>query len=349
MNIEDTSAQLASITSEAQEAIAAAASLSEMEELRVKFLGRKSPIAQINQGMGKLDEQQRRTVGRELTEARRTIDAAFAAKTQVLEAAEQTARLDAEQLDVTLPGRRLRRGVIHPLTQVIDDIVDAFVGIGFNVIEGPIVETDYYNFEALNIPNDHPARSMHDTIYVESDDPGSIVLRTHTSPMQIRLMEKTEPPLYVLIPGRVVRNEEVDANHLASFMQIEGLAVDEGLSMADLKGTLEVFARTMFGKDQQVRMHPSYFPFTEPSAEVYVVCFDCNGKGCATCKDEGWIEILGAGMVHPHVLQRVGYDSERYTGFAFGLGVERVAKLRYEIPNLRWFYENDIASLGSFS
>ena len=349
MGTEETVARLGAIRAEAVAAVQAADSLASLEEVRVNFLGRKSAISAINSDMGKLEVDERKVVGRALTEARRAIEQAFEQRTTMLEASETIARLESERVDVSLPGRKPPRGVIHPLTQVIDEIVDALVGVGFNVVEGPVVETDYYNFEALNIPKDHPARSMHDSVYVKSEQPETVVLRTHTSPMQVRIMESTEPPLYVVVPGRVVRMEEVDANHLASFMQIEGLAIDEGLSMADLKGTLEVFARTMFGADQQVRMHPSYFPFTEPSAEVYVLCFDCGGSGCPTCRSEGWIEILGAGMVHPHVLQRVGYDSERYSGFAFGMGVERIAKLRYKVSDLRWFYENDLRFLRQFA
>jgi phenylalanyl-tRNA synthetase alpha chain len=259
---------------------------------------------------------------------------------------ERAGRLEAERLDVTLPGRTPPTGRIHPLTEVLDEIVDIFVGLGFQVAEGPLVETDYYSFQALNIPQDHAARSMQDTFYVDTGTEQPFVLRPHTSPMQVRLMETTKPPLYVVVPGVVARRDEVDANHLAQFMQIEGLAVDEGITFSDLKGVLDVFAKHMFGANLTVRMHPSYFPFTEPSAEVYVSCFACDGSGCPTCRGEGWIEIMGAGMVHPNVFRSVGYPPDT-TGFAFGMGIERIAKLKYSVGDLRSFYENDLRFLDS--
>ena len=340
--------ELKRIEKEALAAIAAAAASADLEDARVTSLGRRSRLAEISRDLGSFDDATRRDVGRVINEVRGSIEGALAARLSELAKADLVERLEAERIDMTLPGRAPARGAIHPLTTVIDDIVDVFVGLGFKVTEGPIVETDYYNFEVLNIPKDHAARSMHDTLYVESSTPESILVKTHTSPMQARLMQSQSPPIYVVIPGRCARRDETDSNHLSSFMQIEGLAVDEGISFSDMKGTLEVFAKAMFGPQQRVRMHPSYFPFTEPSAEVYVSCFVCDGSGCPTCRGEGWIEIMGAGMVHPNVLNAVGYDAERYTGFAFGMGVERIAKLRYGVHDLRTFYENDLRFLGAF-
>jgi len=315
--------------------------------MRVAFLGRKSELSSINKSMGTLDDQERKRIGQKLNEVRTAVSGHLEEQGDRALRLEREARTEDERLDPTLPGRKPRRGRLHPLTQVTDEIIDAFVGIGFKVVDGPVVETDYYNFEALNMPPDHPARSMHDTLYVETEDPGTIVVRTHTSPMQIRVMETTPPPLYMVFPGRVARRDEVTPNHLASFMQIEGLVVDQGISFADMKGTLEVFAKAIFGPGLEVRIHPSYFPFTEPSAEVYVSCFACDGSGCGTCRGEGWIEVMGAGMVHPNLFKAVGYP-EDITGFAFGMGVERIAKLRYEIHDLRTFYENDVRFLERF-
>lgn len=340
--------ELKQIEKEALAAIAAAAASADVEEARVAYLGRRSRLAQVNRDLAGIEDATRRSLGHLVNEVRGSIEGAIAARLAELVGAEMADRLETERIDVTLPGRAPVRGAIHPLTTVIDDIVDVFVGLGFKVAEGPIVETDYYNFEVLNIPKDHAARSMHDTLYVESSTPESILVKTHTSPMQARLMQSQSPPIYVVIPGRCARRDETDSNHLSSFMQIEGLAVDEGISFSDMKGTLEVFAKAMFGPQQRVRMHPSYFPFTEPSAEVYVSCFVCDGSGCPTCRGEGWIEIMGAGMVHPNVLGAVGYDAERYTGFAFGMGVERIAKLRYGVHDLRTFYENDLRFLAAF-
>jgi phenylalanyl-tRNA synthetase alpha chain len=313
----------------------------QLRQLEIQFLGRKGPLARVGKSLAGLPIESRRTVGRAANEVRGLIESQIAEKRSKLESSERAGRWEAERIDVTLPGRRPPAGRLHPLTLVLDEIIDTFVGLGYQVAEGPVIETDYYNFQALNFPPDHPARSMHDTFYVESDEGTPLLLRTHTSPMQIRSMEAAKPPLYVVFPGTVCRKDEVDANHLAVFSQIEGLAVDEGISFADLKGTLEVFAKATFGSHLEVRMNPSYFPFTEPSAEVYVSCFACNKAGCPTCKGEGWIEIMGAGMVHPNVFRAVGYDPE-VTGFAFGMGIERIAKLRYAISDLRSFHENDL-------
>ncbi|HEX2259726.1 MAG TPA: phenylalanine--tRNA ligase subunit alpha, partial [Actinomycetota bacterium] len=326
--------ELHAVRDEALAALDTAADSQQLRQLEIQFLGRKGPLARVGKSLASLPVESRKTVGRAANEVRDLIESQIAEKRSRLEILEQAGRWEAERVDVTLPGRRPPAGRLHPLTQVLEEIVDVFVGLGYQVAEGPVIETDYYNFQALNFPPDHPARSMHDTFYVESDGDTPLLLRTHTSPMQIRSMEASKPPLYVVFPGTVCRRDEVDANHLAVFTQIEGLAVDEGISFADLKGTLEVFAKATFGSHLEVRMNPSYFPFTEPSAEVYVSCFACDKAGCPTCKGEGWIEIMGAGMVHPNVFRAVGYDPE-ITGFAFGMGVERIAKLRYAISDLR--------------
>ena len=348
MTTEAVLATLESIRSDGLAAVGRAETISQVNEVQVALLGRKSPFAEIGRSLRDLSPEDRRKVGRSANEVRESLESALADKLQSLAVAGVESGLESERLDVTLPGRRTQSGRLHPLTQVLDRIVDTFVGLGFTVAEGPVIETDHYNFEALNFPQDHAARSMHDTFYLAGTDPESkdepLLLRTHTSPMQVRLMESMPPPLYAVVPGLCCRRDEIDANHLSVFTQIEGLAVDEGISFADLKGTLEVFAKAMFGPGLRVRMHPSYFPFTEPSAEVYVSCFACDGSGCPTCKGEGWIEIMGAGMVHPNVFRAVGYDPE-ITGFAFGMGIERIAKLMYSVSDLRSFYENDLRFL----
>jgi phenylalanyl-tRNA synthetase alpha chain len=338
--------ELQGIEREALEALEAAASSDRVRELEIVYLGRKGPLNRVGKTLGTLPVEERKVVGQAANRVRGLIQSAIARKLADLDELERAGRLEAERLDVTLPGRTPPTGRIHPLTEVLDEIVDIFVGLGFQVAEGPLVETDYYSFQALNIPQDHAARSMQDTFYVDTGSEQPFVLRPHTSPMQVRLMETTKPPLYVIVPGVVARRDEVDANHLAQFMQIEGLAVDEGITFSDLKGVLDVFAKQMFGANLTVRMHPSYFPFTEPSAEVYVSCFACDGSGCATCRGEGWIEIMGAGMVHPNVFRSVGYPPET-TGFAFGMGIERIAKLKYSVSDLRSFYENDLRFLDS--
>jgi phenylalanyl-tRNA synthetase alpha chain len=336
--------ELDSIGQKAVAALEGAGSSEQVRELEIEFLGRKGPVASIGKSLGTLPVEDRKLVGQAANRVRGLIEQAISDRKRALRSHEEAARLQAERLDVTLPGRTPPVGKLHPLTEVQEEIIDIFVGLGFQVAEGPLVETDWYSFQALNIPPDHAARSMQDTFYIEGDD--NLVLRPHTSPVQVRLMESAPPPHYVVVPGVVARRDEVDANHLAVFSQIEGLAVDEGISFADLKGVLEVFAKQIFGAGLTVRMHPSYFPFTEPSAEVYVSCFACDGSGCATCRGEGWIEIMGAGMVHPNEFEAVGYPRET-TGFAFGMGIERIAKLRYSIADLRSLYENDLRLLDS--
>jgi phenylalanyl-tRNA synthetase alpha chain len=322
-----------------------AASLEDLDRAETAVLGRKAPFSEVQRSLGELPEGDRRSVGQRANEVREALRGSLEERRHVLLAEAERDLLEADRIDVTLPGRRPRPGSLHPLTVVEYEIVDVFTRMGYRVVEGPEVETDWYNFDALNIPPDHPARKVTDTLYLDLQ---GLVLRTETSAMQIRTMEKQQPPVYVIAPGRVYRRETPDATHSPVFHQVEGLAVDEGLSFADMKGTLEAFAREMFGSEQRVRLTPSFFPFVEPGAQVEVSCFICGGTGCQTC-GEGWIEILGAGMVHPAVFENVGYDPELYTGFAFGLGIERVAILRYGIPDIRLFYEGDVRFLQQFA
>lgn len=339
--------QLNEIREQALASVSSSVDTGSLEEARVSHLGRKSRLSKVSSSLKEMKDEDRKIVGKTVNEVRAAIEEAISSRLVDLTAAERGAQLETERVDVTLPGRKPPFGFRNPLSEVLDDVLDAFVGLGYRVVEGPEVETDYYNFQALNIPEDHPARSMWDTIYVEGEGEELPLFRTHTSPMQVRLMEREPPPVYVVVPGRVARRETPDAKHLASFMQIEGLAVDYGISMADLAGTLEAFAREVFGPSQKVRLRPSYFPFTEPSAEVDVLCFNCGGSGCRSCGREGWIELLGAGMVHPNVFKAAGYPAD-ITGFAFGVGIERIAMSRYGVEDIRWFYENDLEFLESF-
>jgi len=328
----------------AREGIERAATRRDLEEVRVKYLGKRGALTQLLRALPSLPPAERPVVGREANEAKARIESELEARLGVLESLERRARLAADRPDLTLPGRRVvPGGLLHPLTRVHDEIVDVFTGMGFAVAEGPEVELDSYNFEALNIPKDHPARDMQDTFYVG----GEILLRTHTSPVQIRTMERQKPPVRIICPGRVYRRD-ADITHSPMFHQVEGLAVDRGISMGDLKGTLELFARELFGLDSRIRFRPSFLPFTEPSAEVDVLCFLCKGGGCRVCKASGWLEILGCGMVHPRILGAMGYDTEEVTGWAFGMGVERVAMLRYGIDDIRLFFENDLRFLSQF-
>ncbi len=284
-------------------------------------------------------------VGAAANEAKRQLEVLLETRVDEARRAERVSERRRQRLDLTLPGRRPPLGTVHPLTRVHDEIVTIFAGLGFSVAEGPDIETDYYNFEALNIPADHPARDMQDTFYL----PGGLLLRTHTSPVQIRTMLAQKPPVRIVVPGRVHRRDVPDASHSPVFHQVEGLAVDRHVTMADLKGTLELFAREMYGPKSRIRFRPSFFPFTEPSAEVDVVCFLCGGDGCRVCKQSGWLEILGSGMVHPQVLRNVGYDPEEVTGWAFGMGIERIAMLKYGIDDIRLFFENDLRFLRQFA
>ena len=318
-----------------------------VEEARSRVLGRKSQLASARGRLREAPDTERAALGRLANAVQAELEGALAAKRESFEAREQALRWNNERIDVTLPGGELRVGSIHPLTRTIWELVDIFTGLGFRLAEGPEVELARYNFDALNTPEEHPARYETDTYYVAGRE-GEVCLRTQTSPVQIRAMENQDPPVYVVCPGRVYRREAQDATHLASFTQIEGLAVDEGITMADLKGTLLAFARELFGRDLAIRLRPHFFPFTEPSAELDVECFKCRGQGCRLCKKEGWIEILGCGMVHPFLLEWVGYDPERYTGFAFGGGVERIAALAHGVSDIRRLWENDERFLGQF-
>jgi phenylalanyl-tRNA synthetase alpha chain len=307
-------------------------------------LGKKGGLTAVLRGMGALSADERPVIGALANEVREGIESGLAAKKTVLSQKEQDEKLKNEKIDVTMDGRRPAVGKRHPLTRALDEIKDIFLGMGFEIAEGPDVELDYYNFEALNIPKEHPARDTQDTFYVSEN----VVLRTQTSPVQIRVMEQKKPPIRIIAPGRVFRSDAVDATHSPVFHQIEGLVVDKGVTMGDLKGTLEAFAKGLYGPDARTRFRPHHFPFTEPSAEVDVSCFVCGGKGCRVCKGEGWIEILGCGMVHPKVLERCGVDPSVYSGFAFGMGLERLAMRRWRIDDLRLFYENDLRFLRQF-
>ncbi|ASB87995.1 phenylalanine--tRNA ligase subunit alpha [Bacillus sonorensis] len=338
--------QLKQLEKEAVAKVEGAQSLKEVNDVRVAYLGKKGPITEVLRGMGKLSAEERPKMGALANEVRETIAAAIAEKNARLEEEEVKRKLKEQTIDVTLPGSPVKTGSKHPLTIVIEDIEDLFISMGYSVEEGPEVETDYYNFEALNLPKDHPARDMQDSFYITEDT----LMRTQTSPVQTRTMEKHKGkgPVKIICPGKVYRRDNDDATHSHQFMQIEGLCVDHNISMSDLKGTLETVAKKMFGEEREIRLRPSFFPFTEPSVEVDVSCFKCGGKGCSVCKQTGWIEILGAGMVHPNVLEMAGFDSKQYQGFAFGMGVERIAMLKYGIDDIRHFYTNDVRFLSQF-
>ncbi len=314
------------------------------EQIRIQYLGKKGELTSVLRGMGALSPEERPIVGQIANEVRAEIETALKAKAEILKNAELEKKLASEKIDVTMPSAILTPGKLHPLTQVQRTIEDIFIGMGFSIAEGPEVEYDYYNFQALNIPENHPARDTQDTFYITEN----ILLRSQTSPVQVRTMEKQKPPIRIISPGRVYRSDAVDATHSPLFHQIEGLVVDKGITMGDLKGMLETFAKTLFGNDTRLRFRPHHFPFTEPSAEVDVSCFVCGGKGCRVCKNEGWIEILGSGMVHPYVLSNCGIDPEEYSGFAFGMGVERIAMKYYGIDDMRLLYENDTRFLEQF-
>lgn len=331
----------------ALEQIALATDGAQLQELRVKYLGKKGELTEILRGMGKLSAEERPLVGQIVNQVREALESAFFAKQEELEQAVLASKLSSEQLDVTLPGHPVSIGTMHPLSRIVEEAEDIFMGLGFEVAEGPEVELDHYNFEMLNLPKEHPARDMQDSFYITEE----ILLRTHTSPVQARTMldKKGKTPVKIICPGKVYRRDDDDATHSHQFMQIEGLVVGKGIRMSDLKGTLLTFARQMFGETQQIRLRPSFFPFTEPSVEVDIQCFMCGGEGCRMCKHTGWIEILGAGMVHPNVLRMAGYDPEEVSGFAFGMGVERIALLKYGIDDIRHFYTNDVRFLRQFN
>ncbi len=337
--------KLKAMKAEALKELDAAANLERVNEIRVKYLGKKGELTGILRGMGALSAEERPVIGQLANEVRESLEEEISGKTAALKEAEKLAKLSKETIDVTLPGRPFQIGRRHPLTAVLDEIKEIFLGLGFEIAEGPEVELDYYNFEALNFPADHPARDMQDSFYIDF----GVLLRTHTSPVQPRVMEKKAPgiPVKVIAPGKVYRRDD-DATHSPMFHQVEGFIIDRKISFSDLKGILLVVARQVFGEDRQIRLRPSFFPFTEPSAEVDVSCIICNGAGCRVCSNTGWLEILGAGMIHPNVLKMSGYDPEKVTGFAFGLGVERIAMLKYGIDDLRLLFDNDKRFLTQF-
>lgn len=323
--------------------LAIAATEDDLRSLRIKYLGRKGLLTKLLRDISNVAVLERPLFGKICNEIKESLSLAIDAALKEKLQSQKEKRLLGERIDVTLPGRGVRPGRLHPVTQIRNEICAFFAGFGFPIVEGPEIELDYYNFEALNIPPNHPARDMQDTFYVEEN----IVLRTHTSPVQVRVMEKTRPPLRILSPGRVYRRDS-DVSHTPMFHQIEGLLVDRGITFSDLKGLLTAFLRDMFGPHTELRFRPSFFPFTEPSAEVDIRCVICGGKGCRVCSQCGWLEILGAGMVDPAVFKNVGYDSEEFTGFAFGLGLERIAMLKYGVSDIRMFYENDKRFLAQF-
>ena len=339
--------ELDAVVAEAASAVPAARSLDELHELEVAFTGKRSLLVSAKRDLGGLEPGVRREVGRRINEIRSTIEDLLADRRAALAAAERSSAVAAAALDLT-ERQPARGGHLHLVTQARDHLEDVFVGMGFTVAEGPEVETDFYNFEALNLPPSHPARGMWDTFYVELGEPGTVLLRTHTSPVQIRVMEATEPPIYSVMPGRVYRRDTADATHTPVFHQIEGLVVDEGISFADLAGTLDAFTRAYFGRQVRSRLRPSYFPFTEPSAEYDISCVFCGGDGCRSCGGTGWLELGGCGMVHPNVFAAVDYDPERWTGFAFGFGIDRMTAQRSGIDDLRDLFTNDIRFLEQF-
>lgn len=318
-----------------------------LNDLRVQYLGKKGQLTEILRGMGGLSAEERPVIGQVANDVRASIEEVIASKQAAFDRAETARRLQAETIDVTLPGKTPAFGSVHPLTKVSQEIEDIFLGMGYTIAEGPEIETDFFNFEALNLPKDHPARDMQDSFYITDE----ILLRTHTSPVQVRTMKAMEgqTPVKVICPGKVYRRDDDDATHSFMFHQIEGLVIGPNVRMSDLKGTLLQFVREMYGPQMEIRLRPSFFPFTEPSAEVDVTCARCGGEGCRMCKHTGWIEILGCGMVHPKVLEHGGYDPEKVTGFAFGMGVERIALLKYDIDDIRHFYANDVRFLSQFA
>jgi phenylalanyl-tRNA synthetase alpha chain len=336
--------ELSQLINQAQQAIFQALDLATLEQLRVQWLGKKGILTEQLKQLGHLPPQQRPQAGQAVNEAKRTLQQAIETRRTALQSAQLATQLAAERIDVTLPGRGQPKGGLHPITQILQRIEKLFIQIGFSIEEGPEIEDDYHNFEALNIPAHHPARAMHDTFYFDEH----LLLRTHTSPVQIRVMKTRQPPLKIIVPGRVYRCDS-DLTHTPMFHQVEGLMVDTNVTFADLKGILDDFLQHFFGRNLHVRFRPSYFPFTEPSAEVDIQCVVCNGSGCRVCKQSGWLEILGCGMVHPNVFSQVGIDNEQYTGFAFGIGVERLAMLYYGVNDIRLFFENDLRFLRQFN
>lgn len=336
--------KLQSIKQQAMDRLKDVKELKVLDEIRIEFLGKKGELTQVLRGMKDLSAEERPIVGQMANEVREAIETKLEEVKNVLAEKAQEMKLRAEVIDVTMPGKRRKLGHRHPMNLVVDEIKEIFLGMGYKIAEGPEIETEYYNFEALNIPADHPARDEQDTFYINKN----FMLRTATSPIQVRVMEKEKPPIRIICPGKVYRSDEVDATHSPVFHQLEGLVVDKNITFADLKGALEVFAKELFGDKVKVRFRPHFFPFTEPSAEMDVSCVACGGEGCRICKGSGWIEILGCGMVHPKVLKMAGIDPDIYTGFAFGMGLERLAMSKYGVKDLRLFVENDVRFLDQF-
>ncbi len=336
--------QLEQIEALAMEELKSCETIKALDDLRIKYLGKKGELTAILKQMGKLSAEERPVIGQLANKVRQDIEQALNESISAVKEKEKTARIKAESIDITLPGKKILTGKLHPLNTVLNEIEEIFLGMGFSIADGPEVEYDYYNFEALNLPPDHPARDTQDTFYITDN----ILLRTQTSSVQVHVMENQKPPIRIISPGRVYRSDAVDATHSPLFHQIEGLVVDKGITMADLKGTLELLMKRLYGDDCKIRLRPHHFPFTEPSAEVDVMCFNCHGEGCRVCKGEGYIELLGAGMVHPKVLENCGIDSSVYSGFAFGLGLERVVMRRYNISDMRLLFENDMRFLEQF-
>lgn len=336
--------QLEKIEALAKEELASCGEIKLLDDLRVKYLGKKGELTAILKQMGKLSAEERPVIGQLANKVRADIEQAITEKTAVLKSEAQEQKIKSESIDITLPGKKQSLGKLHPMTVVENEIKEIFMGMGFNIADGPEIDDDYHVFEALNLPPDHPARDTQDTFYITDN----ILLRTQTSSVQVHVMETQKPPIRIISPGRVYRSDAVDATHSPLFHQIEGLVVDKGITMSDLKGTLEMLMKKIYGNNCKLRFRPHHFPFTEPSCEVDISCFNCGGKGCSMCKDEGYIELLGAGMVHPKVLEGCGIDSNIYSGFAFGLGLERMVMGRYDINDLRLLYENDLRFLEQF-
>ncbi|MBN2057420.1 MAG: phenylalanine--tRNA ligase subunit alpha [Candidatus Saganbacteria bacterium] len=336
--------QVNQIEQQALKAISSAADLHQLEDARVKYLGKKSEFTGLLRSLGSLSPEKRPVMGALINKTKQKLQHALVNRKTVLMNADQQQKIEAAKLDVSLPGKGVKLGRLHPLTQTMHEAKQIFIRLGYEVAEGPEIELDYYNFDGLNIPPHHASRDAFSTLFIDEH----LLLRTHTSPVQVRVMEKRKPPLAIVAPGRVYRRDTPDASHSPVFQQLEGFLVDEGITFGDLKGTLTEFTQQMFGRDRKVRFRPSFFPFTEPSAEVDVSCMLCNGKGCRLCKGSGWIEILGSGMIDPNVFKAVGYDPEKYSGFAFGMGIERIHMLKFGVDNIRLYYEDDLRFLEQF-
>jgi phenylalanyl-tRNA synthetase alpha chain len=336
------------IDSQTAAGIAGTATTAELDVLETELLGKRSDLSRRKSALGQLPPEERKDAGRRLNDERVAIESAIAARRTELEDVERAARLEAERMDLTELQPVRRRGHLHLVSHATEDLVNTFIGMGFTVAEGPEVETDWYNFGALNFPVGHPARNMYDTLYVDLGEPESVLLRTHTSPVQVRVMEQQPPPIYSIMPGRCFRRDTTDASHLPNFHQIEGLVIDRGITFGDLAGTLDAFTRAFYGGDISTRLRPSYFPFTEPSAELDITCVFCKGTGCKTCGKTGWLELGGCGMVHPNVLTNVGIDSEEWSGFAFGFGIERMSLMRHGVDDIRELIANDVRFLRQF-